>query len=475
MVFSSETFLFYFLPCVLLLYYVAPRFARNALLVLISIGFYFWGAGAFTLLLLFSVAANYAFGLLLGAAGKDDTTRRAFVLAAGIVVNLSILGYFKYANFFVLQLNDVGQQLEWGVISWEDIILPIGISFYTFHAMSYIIDVARQRVVPMRNPLDFALYITFFPQMIAGPIVRFHQIDSQIRARRETIDGFAEGAIRFVHGLVKKTIIADPLGILADAAFSTPDGSLTALTAWVGVTAYTLQIYFDFSGYSDMAIGLARMFGFRFPENFNRPYSSVSITDFWRRWHMTLSAWFRDYLYIPLGGDRVSKPRVYLNLLIVFMATGVWHGASWTFILWGAYHGAFLLIERISGLRYLDDEAWQWPRRIATLLIVMMGWVLFRSESLAQAGLFYSALFSFDGAFVSPELALELTLKTLCILALASLVVLLPRDFNGGRFLSENNAPWAGLARAAVLLVAFPYALIQVVGLTFSPFLYFQF
>jgi alginate O-acetyltransferase complex protein AlgI len=281
--------------------------------------------------------------------------------------------------------------------------------------------------------------------------------------------------LRLVHGLIKKVIIADPLGILADAAFSTPDGSLTALTAWIGVAAYTFQIYFDFSGYSDMAIGLARMFGFRFPENFNRPYSSVSVTDFWRRWHMTLSGWFRDYLYIPLGGDRVSKPRVYLNLLIVFLATGVWHGAAWTFVLWDAYHGTFLLIERISGLRYIDDAIWQWPRRFATFFIVMMGWVLFRSETLTEAGHFYSALFRFDGAFFSPELALAATWKELAILALASLVILLPRSFNGGRFLAETDGPWAGLARAAILLVAFPYALVQVVGLSFSPFLYFQF
>jgi alginate O-acetyltransferase complex protein AlgI len=242
MVFSSVIFLFYFLPCVLLLYYVSPRLARNSVLVVISIIFYFWGAGLFTLLLLFSVAANYALGLFLGAVGKEGTTGR-LILAGGILLNLSILGYFKYANFFVLQLNDAGQQLEWGVIAWDNIILPIGISFYTFHAMSYIIDVARQRVVPLRNPFDFALYITFFPQMIAGPIVRFHQIDSQIRERRETLEGFAEGAIRFIHGLVKKTIIADPLGVLANAAFSTPDGSLTTLTAWIGVAAYTFQIY----------------------------------------------------------------------------------------------------------------------------------------------------------------------------------------------------------------------------------------
>lgn len=246
---------------------------------------------------------------------------RRLTLAGGIVFNLSILAYFKYANFFVLQLNDVGQRLEWGVIAWNNIILPIGISFYTFHAMSYIIDVFRQRVAPLRNPLDFALYITF-PQMIAGPIVRFKQIDSQIRERRESLDAFAEGVLRFVHGLINKVIIADPIGVLADAAFSTPHSNLTALTAWIGVAAYTFQIYFEFSGYSDMAIGLARMFGFRFPENFNRPYSSVSITDFWRRWHMTLTGWFRDYLYIPLGGDRVSPVRTYANLLIVFLALG---------------------------------------------------------------------------------------------------------------------------------------------------------
>ena len=286
--FSSATFIFYFLPLTLLLYYVSPRFSRNALLVAVSLLFYVWGAGYFTLLLLLSVAVNYLIGLALGRIGAADLSLRRLTLAGGIVFNLSVLAYFKYANFFVLQLNDVGQRLEWGMIAWNNIILPIGISFYTFHAMSYVIDVFRQRVAPLRNPLDFVLYITFFPLMIAGPIVRFNQIDSQIRERRESLDAFAEGVLRFVHGLIKKVIIADPIGVLADAAFSTPHSNLTSLTAWIGVAAYTFQIYFDFSGYSDMAIGLARMFGFRFPENFNRPYSSVSITDFWRRWHMTL-------------------------------------------------------------------------------------------------------------------------------------------------------------------------------------------
>jgi alginate O-acetyltransferase complex protein AlgI len=475
MVFSSPTFVFYFLPLTLLLYYLSPRLARNGLLVAVSLIFYTWGAGKFTALLLLSVAVNYAFGLALGAIGGERLPLRRMTLAAGIVFNLAVLAYFKYANFFVFQLNDVGHRLEWGEIAWNNVILPIGISFYTFHAMSYVIDVFRQRVAPLRNPLDFALYITFFPQMIAGPIVRFNQIDEQIRRREETLDKFAEGVLRFVHGLIKKIIIADPLGVLANAAFSTPPDNLTMLTAWIGVATYTFQIYFDFSGYSDMAIGLARMFGFRFPENFNRPYSSVSITDFWRRWHMTLSGWFRDYLYIPLGGDRISPARTYANLLIVFLATGIWHGANWTFILWGAYHGVFLLIERITGLRYLDDETWQWPRRIATFFIVMMGWVLFRSEDLAQAGQFYSALVKPHSLYLSPELALAATWKEFAILALASLVAVLPRNFNGGAFLAQSDGRWAAPARAAILLVVFPYAIVEAVGATFSPFLYFQF
>ncbi len=470
MPFTTMVFVFYFLPIVLAAYFISPRFFRNTLLVVASLFFYMWGAGALLLVLLLSIAVNYGFGILIENYDKSrQVTNKRVTVTIAIIFNVGILGYFKYANFFVDQINAVGGQIEWTRIA-----LPIGISFYTFQAISYIIDVARHRLPAMRNPIDFALFKSLFPQLIAGPIVRYHEIAPQLHDRDTKVSDFAEGVVRFAHGFAKKLLIADPLGELAGAAFGAP-GELTFATAWVGVLAYTFQIYFDFSAYSDMAIGLSRMFGFRIPENFRRPYSALSITDFWRRWHITLSNWMRDYLYIPLGGSRVAPARAYLNLFIVFFVTGLWHGANWTFILWGMYHGAILIIERVTGLRDLPDNRAVVVRRGVTFVLVMFGWVLFRADTVEDAMSVYAAMFTPDSAGFSVAMELAINTWNLGILGLAALVVLLPGWFVGGRYLTETQGTLVNVARAGVLLIALPWATLRMMGGSFSPFLYFQF
>ena len=468
MVFSALEFLFFFLPIVLGLYLLVRGRVRNLLLLAASILFYVWGSGELVLLLFVSVLLNYAAGFLVGGAGKrDDARSKRLWLGVAVAANLGLLGYFKYANFFVGQ---IGGELAAG---WQAVVLPIGISFFTFQAMSYVIDVATNRAHVQRNLADFALYVSLFPQLVAGPIVRYHEVEEQLRGRTHSIEKAGRGSLRFAHGLVKKVVVADTVGVLADAVFAAPEG-LTAPAAWLGVIAYTVQIYFDFSGYSDMAIGLGLILGFEFPENFARPYSSSSVTEFWRRWHITLSNWFRDYLYIPLGGNRAGQVAMYRNLIVVFFLTGLWHGANWTFIVWGLYHGALLIIERISGWRTLEPSA---AKRAVTLFLVMMGWVLFRADSLADAASVYAALFSFEGIGLSlpAEVAVAATNRALLTLALGSLIALAPANSGlGARISLDVDIRWRAL-RFAMLTLALPYALLQVFSVTFSPFLYFQF
>ena len=476
MVFSSIEFLFLFLPVVFAAYWLFPRRLRNGVLLAASLGFYTWGGGAFVFILVASVCVDYFAGWLVDWARENGEPRwKAVGVAATVVVNLALLGYFKYADFFVQQINNVGDALGFGAIAWDNVGLPIGISFFTFQSMSYTIDVSRGRVRHLRNPLDFALYVALFPQLIAGPIVRYHEVADQIRERHTRWEDFAEGAIRFSHGLAKKVIIADAAGVIVDAAFGARAADLNFATAWVGVIAFTIQIYFDFSGYSDMAIGLGRIFGFTFPENFRRPYSAISITDFWRRWHITLSAWFRDYLYIPLGGSRGESRETYRNLIVVFALTGLWHGAAWTFVLWGGYHGLLLIIERVTGERPTDDASVAFLRRAIVLVLVMLGWVIFRADSVGQAQEFYRAMFSFNGFELLPAVSDVMTTRIALTIAAAAAVVLLPRGFVGGLAIPAG-AGWAPAAgRLAVMGFALPYAMLLIAGGTFSPFLYFRF
>ncbi len=346
MVFSSITFLFFFLPVFLMGYLGVGKKGRNLFLLLASLFFYLWGEQLFVLVMLASIVMNYFFGLLLDRVGIQGSRAGKFLLAAALVANLGMLVFFKYANFAVDNLNLLLSWLNMPLMHLHKVHLPIGISFFTFQAMSYLIDLYRQEYKAQKNPLYLGLYISLFPQLIAGPIVRYSDIAEHIKKRTVSLHDFACGAERFVFGLGKKILIANPMGLMADHIFAMQAELLSTGTAWLGITCYTLQIYFDFSGYSDMAIGLGRMFGFHFLENFNYPYISRSIREFWRRWHISLSTWFRDYLYIPLGGNRHGNNRTSLNLLIVFLLCGLWHGASWNFILWGLMYGFFLVAER---------------------------------------------------------------------------------------------------------------------------------
>jgi len=394
MLFSSSVFLHCFLPLVLAIYFVSPIGLRNAVLLSFSLLFYAWGEPKLLLLMLGSTVANYAFGLWVGSVRETPRCRLALSVAVG--TNLLFLASFKYAAFFVDGLNLIWCRFFTEPLPVPEIALPLGISFYTFHAISYVVDIARGDVKAERHLSRVALYIALFPQLVAGPIVRYLQVADEIRSRRETVDQFAEGVRRFIIGLGKKMLIANPLAVVADSVFDIPDTDLNCSIAWLGIACYTLQIYFDFSGYSDMANGLGAMFGFVFPENFNYPYISRSMTEFWRRWHMSLSSWFREYLYIPLGGNRCSPLRTSLNLLIVFLLCGLWHGASINFVLWGLFHGGFLMIERLGASQILL-RLWAPLRHLYLILTVMGGWVLFRADNLNHAMSYYAALAGLHG------------------------------------------------------------------------------
>ena len=389
MIFASALFLFLFLPLTLAGYFLISSkllYLRNIFLLIMSLIFYAWGEPVYVFLMAASILLNYVAGLLLHFQRQKLLTflNEKQILLSSIVINLGLLFYFKYANFFINNLNLILHNLSIPAISYSQVPLPIGISFFTFQAMSYVIDVYRQETDVQLNLINCGLYVSLFPQLIAGPIVRYHDVAKQIVSRNVTRPQFSAGIQRFIFGLAKKTMLANPLGEVADKIFAVPVSEVTTGMAWLGIVCYTLQVYFDFSGYSDMAIGLGRLFGFEFLENFNYPYVAQSMRDFWRRWHISLSTWFRDYLYIPLGGNRGSALRTYFNLWIVFLLCGLWHGASWNFVIWGALHGAYLVIERMGWHKYLD-RLWQPLRHLYTLLLVMIGWVFFRSESVSHA------------------------------------------------------------------------------------------
>lgn len=380
MVFSTILFLWIFLPITLSVYFLLPRALKNTWLLIMSLIFYSWGEPKYVTLIVFSIGMNYLAGLFISACKKKKIKKIGLVLS--VVFNLALLGYFKYYNFF---LDSLLPLLHLHNLKIHTIALPIGISFYTFQALSYVIDLYRERFKVQKNPFKLALYITFFPQLIAGPIVQYSTIEKQLTDRRVTLQTFNLGIKRFIYGLGKKTLIANTLAMPADEIFSLPYTNLEFGIAWLGILCYTMQIYYDFSAYSDMAIGLGKMFGFDFPENFAYPYISGSIKEFWRRWHISLSSWFREYLYIPLGGNRKGEFRTYINLFIVFLATGLWHGANWTFVFWGIFHGMFLIIERIKLGKYLENSSMRIVKHIYCFFIVVIGWVFFRADSLKYA------------------------------------------------------------------------------------------
>jgi len=469
--FTEPSFLFLFLPILLGLYFLfRSREYRNVLLVCASVIFYAKGGGTFTLLILASIVFNY--GMAIGVDARRGTRAGRSLLACAVGVDLVVLAILKYADFIVRNVNVLAGPLGWHAMPLPRVLLPIGISFFTFHAISYVVDVYRRDATAQKSPVEAALYLLLFPQLIAGPIIRYREIADQLTHRQVTPAGFAAGATRFVVGLAKKVLIANVVAIVADAIFTMQPGELTAAHAWLGVVSYTLQIYFDFSGYSDMAIGLGAMFGFRFPENFNYPYIASSVQDFWRRWHMSLSRWFRDYVYVPLGGNRGTPTRTYVNLVTVFFLCGLWHGASWTFVVWGLYHGAFLVIERLRGTR---DPATTSPlRHVYVLLVVMVGWVFFRADSFAQAIAFLRAMAGF-GAGEPTALGVSWYLTPQTILALAlGCVGSTPWIVRKARAL-DPGAPLAAFGRPVLVAGLFATSLLFIAASSYNPFIYFKF
>jgi len=475
MIFASPVFLALFLPLALAAYYIAPRGSRNGVLLASSVAFYAWGEAAFVPLIATSAIVNWAIALAIEAA-SDARTRKRWLLLA-VVVNVSILGIFKYANFASDTFASVVRTFGVDAPVLAKIALPLGISFFTFHAISYVVDVYRGNAAAARRLSDFALYLLAFPQLIAGPIIRWRDIAEQVRFREERLADFAWGVRRFILGLGKKLLIANTLGETADRIFGLPADQLTTPLAWLGLLCYTLQIYFDFSGYSDMAIGLMRMFGFRILENFDYPYVSRSIREFWRRWHISLSNWFRDYVYIPLGGNHVSPAHAYRNLVIVFLLCGLWHGASWPFVLWGAWHGVFLVIER-AGLGALLER-----HRIAShlyaLAVVAGAWVLFRCDTLVHAGQYYAALLGAGSNRSLVPLASvvdPLLVVTLVVAVIGAMPVARVFKRMSARAPRGKSADFCLLA-ADVAWLAFVLALcaLQLAGSTYNPFIYFRF
>ena len=477
MSFASPLFLWIFTPIVLGLVLLCPRSWRNGIIAIASLIFYTVGAGPSVILLLVAMVVNYLAGQALEPDEWAMAERRKRLLLIGVIVfDVAVLVVWKYAGFLTEQLNGFAQLLG-GDFPVTHLVLPIGISFYTFHNISYVVDIYRGERPALRRPVAYATYITMFPQLIAGPIVRYREIADQLpQERTHRLDDIAAGFPRFALGLCKKVIIADSLSPLVDACFSTPNDEMTFGVAWVGALAYTLQLYFDFSGYSDMAIGLGRMLGFRLPENFARPYSSVTITEFWRRWHMSLSRWFRDYVYIPLGGNRHGGARTYRNLCIVFVLTGFWHGANWTFLVWGLYHGALLIIERGFGLDQTPSgRGAVVARRALTFLLVIFGWVIFRSTDMAQALTIIGNMLlpTFDG--LNDVVAEAFTNQRLVILLAALAIAFLPAHPVTGPLLESSPTRTATIMRVGVMTVGLFYAAILTAAGTFSPFLYYQF
>ena len=486
MVFSSLIFLFGFLPAVLVFYYLPffkTRSYRNAVLLVASIAFYAWGEPVFVFVMLFSILVNYVLGLRIDKANQTDGNNggkagKAKVwLTAAVIWNIGLLFVFKYLSFLAETFRKAANIQNMPVFK---IALPIGISFFTFQILSYIIDVYRKHVPVQKNIMRLALYISLFPQLIAGPIVRYETVQDQILNRKETLEGFVKGFERFVIGLGKKCLLANYMAIIADTMFGMQPSDLTLWGAWLGAIAYTLQIYFDFSGYSDMAIGLGLMFGFKFEENFNYPYAARSVTDFWRRWHISLSSWFRDYVYIPLGGNRVSKPRGVFNLFVVWCLTGIWHGANFTFWLWGLYYFVLLQTERTFGLAKKAADAKGFKLvlfRLFTLVLVVLGWVLFRAESVPAAFSYFACMVGKGGAAF--EQAQFLLYNSAYVIVAAIFACIPYKELVKSKLPSLFESEKAGnifyAVRAAVLVVVLAVSILSCIQSTYNPFIYFNF
>lgn len=469
MSFSNLFFLFAFLPISLILYYIVPKVAKNTILVLLGLVFFAWGRPEYLVLLLLSILFSYFSGLQisrqkeLGHEGRAKT-----VLITAVIFNLLLLGFYKYYDFLVENLN----RLLGTSLSAPELPLPIGISFYTFSLLSYLFDVYREKAPALKNPLDFAVFVTFFPKLVSGPIVKYADMYAQIKERTVTADGFGAGIRLFLVGLGKKVLLSNTIGVTFNAIFALPTNSLSAASAWLGAICYSLMLYFDFSGYSDMAIGLAKLFGFEFSPNFNYPYLSNSITDFWRRWHISLGAWFRDYVYIPLGGSRVKTWKIIRNLLIVWALTGIWHGANWTFVVWGMYYGLLLVLEKFVFKHFLEKVP-NVLRHLMTLLLVIVGWVFFFSDSLGGAITWLGRMF-FVGPFV--DATAKYYFSSCWPILLVAIFACTPIGVHIGSRIYRSKSK----LRIAVCTVVFFAAilLLAIAGMTndtYSSFLYFQF
>jgi alginate O-acetyltransferase complex protein AlgI len=474
MVFSSVIFIFAFLPAVLAGYYLLPRGGRNALLLFASLLFYAWGELGYVAVMLISICGNYGFGLWVEAAPRKSSQRFLRVSLA-VIANLAMLLYFKYANFLVDNINVLLGMASLPIIPLAKVHLPLGISFFTFQAMSYVIDVHRGQVKANRSLTDIALYVSLFPQLIAGPIVRYIDVAEQIKGRKETIELFASGIRIFLVGLGKKVLIANPMGAQADAIFAIDPSGLPISVAWMGLVFFFFQLYFDFSGYSDMAIGLGRMFGFEFLINFNYPYIAKSLTEFWQRWHISLSTWFRDYLFTPLGGYRCHKVRAYANLMSVFILCGLWHGASWNFLFFGLYQAIFLVIERLVRIKRIPLFQTVFGH-VYLLFIVLTTMVFFRANDLAHSAGYFKAMFGFSHpvpgfyqvmAYMSPEFMLTLLAA---ILGSMPLMPWLAEAFDRrGWHLSRQ------MLVTVALLAVFLWSVMKLAAGTHNPFIYFRF
>ena len=473
MVFSSNIFLFLFLPAFLAVYYLTPnRYRlRNWVVLLASYVFYAWWRVDFLFLFIAVTAWNYFIGLAIAAhAPKSHGGWRWMI--AGVVVNLATLGYFKYANFGVDSFNALATSAGFEPFVLTHVILPIGISFYVFESISYIMDVYRGDAKATRHPVDFATFVALFPHLIAGPVFRYKDLADQFEERRHSLDLFGRGVLRFMQGFAAKVLIADSIAPIVSRVYALENP--TTADAWLGALAYTAQLYFDFSGYSSMAIGLGLMMGFTFMENFDKPYISQSITEFWRRWHISLSSWLRDYLYISLGGNRGGTVKTYRNLFLTMFLGGLWHGANWTFVLWGAWHGVILSIERALGVKG-NEQGFMPLRWLVTLLLVILGWIMFRAETVGDAVTLYGAMFRFDGLGFGDTLAGELTRLQLLALVIAGVLIAVELWRGRARAAAKERKPWQLTTMALLMLPLFALALLKLSSESYSPFLYFQF
>lgn len=467
MTFNSMIFIWLFLPIILIVYYMLNNTLKNIFLVLVSLFMYAWGSIETISILLISILVNYILGLLV----SKEKNKKLF-LTIGVLFNIGLLGYFKYYNFFVQNINILFENIK---IPFVDLLLPLGVSYFTFSSISYLVDIYRGDANGQKNPLNVALYISFFPKMLMGPIEAYKSFEPFINKKDITLENTSEGIKKFIYGLAKKVLIANAAATIADRIFASDYSLLTTWIAWLGVLSYTIQIYFDFSGYSDMAIGISRMLGFNLNENFDLPYTSCSITEFWRRWHISLSSWFKNYIYIPLGGNRNGKYRTYLNLFIVFFVTGIWHGASWNFVIWGLFNGLFMIIERIFLKNLLDKNKFKLLNRIYTLFVIMISWVIFRTETLNGAFEYISHMFR------NNPVAIKDVVYLTDLLTISNIIILIASVFLAGtipailRKFKKLQTGYKVFIEPILLIAVFLICIMYIVNGTYNSFIYMNF